>query len=302
MDSYDFVVNTNPMAESIDYVSGCVNTTTETVAVMQTAVIAQEHKSAAKICGNLNVGFFNVIAGQIDQNIANKDAEQKALAMELTQQEKALGNLKNRMTKDYNMIARRYGKLFNSLNQELRTRIAALDKPLMDFCTQNVKQLENRIYGMVSTVPVNQSESMTASQTIAVAHVKTNAQYLISSVARYLMNEKDQRERAEDLQVHTTEAEVYYVPIIVDEENTDTRTGAVQLRENPTLRKQMSELAYQQLSQSVNSQIPDLPWNNDDAKCQKVNDAFMARLDQSDLPKRVKDAMVALYDKQFKTL
>ena len=41
-DSYDFHVDTNPMAETIDYVSERVNHTTTTVAAMQTAVIAQE--------------------------------------------------------------------------------------------------------------------------------------------------------------------------------------------------------------------------------------------------------------------
>lgn len=298
----DIYVRTDNIAEAIDYVTNSVEMTTDAVVDMQNKVIDQEIKSAKKVTRNLNVGFFNAIAGQIDQTRANREAESQALSMELLQQQKVLQNLKERMTKDYNRKLSRYSKLFVSLDQELRTRIMELDKPLMDFCLQNVRKLENRIYGMVSSVPVNQSESLSASQSIAAAHVKTNAQSLISSVAYYLINEKDQRDKSDDLQVDASQAEVYYIPVIVDEENTDTRTGVVQLKDNPTFRTEMSELAYRQLVQSVNSQLADLQWTDDAAKCQKVYDAFMAKLEESDLSKRVKDIMVAMFDKQFKTL
>lgn len=301
-DSYDFHVDTNPMAETIDYVSERVNHTTTTVAAMQTAVIAQEVASTTQICTKLDVGFFNVVMGQIAQKVANERAKNQALAMELMQQQKALQNLQNRMGKDYTMIAGRYGKLFTSLNQELKNRITELDRPLIEYCTQNIKQLENRIYGLVSSVPVNQSESLAVSQNIAAARIKSNAQNLISSVTRYLVNDKEQRDRAEELQIEASRAEVYYVPLIVDEETTETRSEALLLKENPSLKHEMSERAYQQLVQSVGNQLQDLEWKDDAEKRQRVYDAFLAMIEEANPSKRVKDAMISLFDQQFKTL
>ena len=301
-DSYDFHVDTNPMAETIDYVSERVNHTTTTVAAMQTAVIAQEVASTTQICTKLDVGFFNVVMGQIAQKVANERAKNQALAMELMQQQKALQNLQNRMGKDYTMIAGRYGKLFTSLNQELKNRITELDRPLIEYCTQNIKQLENRIYGLVSSVPVNQSESLAVSQNIAAARIKSNAQNLISSVTRYLVNDKEQRDRAEELQIEASRAEVYYVPLIVDEETTETRSEALLLKDNPSLIHEMSERAYQQLVQSVGNQLQDLEWKDDAEKRQRVYDAFLAMIEEANPSKRVKDAMISLFDQQFKTL
>ena len=301
-DSYDFHVDTNPMAETIDYVSERVNHTTTTVAAMQTAVIAQEVASTTQICTKLDVGFFNVVMGQIAQKVANERAKNQALAMELMQQQKALQNLQNRMGKDYTMIAGRYGKLFTSLNQELKNRITELDRPLIEYCTQNIKQLENRIYGLVSSVPVNQSESLAVSQNIAAARIKSNAQNLISSVTRYLVNDKEQRDRAEELQIEASRAEVYYVPLIVDEETTETRSEALLLKDNPSLKHEMSGRAYQQLVQSVGNQLQDLEWKDDAEKRQRVYDAFLAMIEEANPSKRVKDAMISLFDQQFKTL
>jgi hypothetical protein len=51
--------------------------------------------------------------------------------MTLVQLTRALENVKRQMEADYQMIARRYTKLFASLNKALETRIQELDRPAM---------------------------------------------------------------------------------------------------------------------------------------------------------------------------
>ena len=193
-DSFDINVTTQPMADKMSEVAHQVGKTTVAVGVMETAVIAQEKSSADNICGKLDMGFFNVVMSQIAQRVANEKAKTQALAMELMQQQKAIQNLQNRMSGDYNMISARYAKLFGSLNQEMKNRIAELDKPVMQLCTHYIKQLENRIYGLVSGVPVLQSESLSAMQAIAAARLKSNAQALIENVASYVKHDQQSRQ------------------------------------------------------------------------------------------------------------
>lgn len=301
-DTYDFIVSTQPMADKMREVSHQVKATTAAVGVMETAVIAQEKSSADEICGKLDVGFFNVVISQIAQRVANENAKTQALALELIQQQKAMQNLQNRMTADYNMISARYAKLFGSLNKELKNRITELDKPLMQYCSQNVKQLQNRIYGLVSGVPMLQSESLTAMQAIAAARLKHNAQQLIEHLADYAKHDKQQKDTTEGLWCSGEQEVVYYVPIVIDEEDTDSRKGAVSLKENPTLRKHLDEVSYQQTVQAVSSASSSLNWQQSDETVINVANNYMAMVEKSELPKRIKDLMASMFNDQFKTL
>ena len=302
-DSYDINVTTQPMADKMSEVSHQVGKTTVAVGVMETAVIAQEKSSANQICGKLDMGFYNVVMSQIAQRVANEKAKTQALAMELLQQQKSLQNLQDRMSGDYNMISARYAKLFGSLNQEMKNRIAELDKPVMQFCTHNIKQLQNRIYGLVSGVPVLQSESLSAMQAIAAARLKSNAQGLIESVADYVKNDQRQQQTTENLwNADSYTTGTYYVPIVIDEEYSNGRKGLITLKENPTLRKHLGEMAYQQTIQKLNNAKDTLEWKQDDETVANVANGYMEMVEKSELPKRIKDLMMKMFNDQLKTL
>ena len=302
-DQYDIHVSTQPMADKINVVSNKVDMTTGAVAAMETAVIAQEKSSTEQICGKLDVGFFNVVISQIAQKQANENAKARALALELMQQQKALQGLQTRMTGDYNMISSRYAKLFGSLNQELKNRITELDKPLMDYCLQQVKQLQNRIYGLVSGVPVLQSENLTATQAIAAAHIKKNAQGLIEAAGDYIKHNKQQDNTTQSLwNTRIDEEQVYYVPMIVDEETTELRNGATIIKDNPELKRVIGDISYQTMIQTLDTISSSLDWKSDGDQCSTIANHFAAMVEKGDIPKRLKDVMMKLFDYNFKTL
>jgi hypothetical protein len=302
-DQYDIHVSTQPMADKINVVSNKVDMTTGAVAAMETAVIAQEKSSTEQICGKLDVGFFNVVISQIAQKLANENAKARALVLELMQQQKALQGLQTRMTGDYNMISSRYAKLFGSLNQELKNRITELDKPLMDYCLQQVKQLQNRIYGLVSGVPVLQSESLTATQTIAAAHIKKNAQGLIEAAGEYIKHDKRQENTTQSLwNAKIDKEQVYYVPMIVDEENTELRNGTTIIKDNPELKRVIGEISYQTMIQTLDSISSSLDWKMNETHNTTIANHYVAMVEKADFPKRLKDVMMKLFDCHFKTL
>ena len=201
------------------------------------------------------------------------------------------------------MISARYAKLFGSLNQEMKNRIAELDKPVMQFCTHNIKQLQNRIYGLVSGVPVLQSESLSAMQAIAAARLKSNAQGLIESVADYVKNDQRQQQTTENLwNADSYTTGTYYVPVVIDEEYSDGRKGLITLKENPNLRKHLGEMAYQQTIQKLNNAKDTLEWKQDDETVANVANGYMEMVEKSELPKRIKDLMMKMFNDQLKTL
>ena len=64
MAQFDFVVDTNPMAQSVDGVSMCVNATTAAVTTMQAAVIEENNRASKDICDNVDRGFYSLIRSQ----------------------------------------------------------------------------------------------------------------------------------------------------------------------------------------------------------------------------------------------
>jgi hypothetical protein len=76
-------------------------------------------------------GFYMLVKSQISQKAVAAYTEMSSKQITLLQLAKALDNIKRQMEGDYNMIAKRYTKLFQSLNKALETRIRELDRPAM---------------------------------------------------------------------------------------------------------------------------------------------------------------------------
>jgi hypothetical protein len=119
------------MARTVDSVKGHVNGVTAAVATMEAAVIASEKAASRTICENVDKGFYTLVKSQISQKAVAAYTEMTSKEMTLVQLSKALDNVKRQMEADYQMIARRYTKLFASLNKALEIRVQELDRPAM---------------------------------------------------------------------------------------------------------------------------------------------------------------------------
>ena len=192
MASFNYTVDTQPMADEIRTVSRHVDVTTGAVVSMQVAVIAAEAKAADHVCDNVNRGFYSLIRSQISQKIARLQSEVDSQLMQLNQQRAGLLSIKTRMQRDYNMITSRYVKLFNGLNVNLKNRVFELDKPTIDFVNREINKISNRTKYLSATVPVTQSESIAVSQKIVSSNVKQKGLNVINSMKTFIheMNER----------------------------------------------------------------------------------------------------------------
>ena len=70
MADFNITVDTQPMADSLDYVNSNVRDVTSSVVAMQSAVVIAQQRASEQICHNVDTGFFVLMKSQFDQKIA----------------------------------------------------------------------------------------------------------------------------------------------------------------------------------------------------------------------------------------
>ena len=173
MANFDFVVDTKPMADSVNKVSNHVKATTAAVVAMQTAVIHSEKEAAKKVCENVDSGFYNLISSQISMKLATYFTEMNAKLALLMEYAKALGKSQSRMDNDFHRLKREYYKLFHGLDISLENRIAQLDTAAMKLADTREKVVFSKFLRDVPETMIVSDEVNAAEQEIVSARIKT---------------------------------------------------------------------------------------------------------------------------------
>ena len=128
MGDFNITVDTRDMAQSLNIVNSNVQSVTNSVIAMESAVVIAQQRASEHICENVDSGFFILMKSQFDQKIAAVSSEMlsKMQLMESFKQE--IDKLMLIMADDYDRIKQRYLKHFNSLDKALETRVHELDK------------------------------------------------------------------------------------------------------------------------------------------------------------------------------
>lgn len=290
MAHFNFKVDTVPMAESIEDVAVHVDGTTAAVVAMRSAVVIAEQRGADKICSNVNFGFYSLIRSQISQKIATHKSKADAKIMELQQQSISLIAIKDRMEKDFMMLASRYSKLFEGLNKTLRARIFELDKPTTNFVMKDVFPSANRTKYLSGSSSISQVESITSSQMMSVSNTRYNAMKNISSMQDFIYSSENQKKLIgsiliDDLVIKPTEKNI---PIIISEsEGLNVRQLQWMITQPPLTKNSNSKIeSYVYLS------LINLRWAEADQNTlSRVKQEFANFVNQSGLSVRIKKQM-----------
>lgn len=191
--TFDCVIDTSPMAQTLSSVTGRVERTTQAVVTMQAAVVAAEKTGADKVCANVNRGFYSLVLSQISQKIANKQSRVEALGMKLAHQKRMLLNVKRNMEREYQRISERYLRLFTVINRELEHRIKQVDQPVFDLVNRSLDSTSNRMMTLSAWSSTMQAESVTQSQEVLLSTMKHHARTAIEQSADFLSQISEQR-------------------------------------------------------------------------------------------------------------
>jgi len=294
MATFNYTVDTHPMAQEMGSVSNHVKATTTAVVAMQTAVVIAEAKAADHVCDNVNKGFYTLIRSQISQKIARLQSSVDAHLMQLNQQKKQLLAIKGRMERDYNMISGRYLKLFNGLNSNLKQRVFELDKPITDFAVREVEKVSNRTKYLTATVPLSQLESLAISQKILASNLKFRGLNVINSMTKFLADMYAQKELTDRILLEgNVKNSTLFVPIIISESNFDKF-------DNKSIEVTVSNVELNKQSQSeiqntVMSFLDNLHWQKETGISKEIQSEFSKVLSSSNVSQRVKDMALKLF-------
>jgi hypothetical protein len=295
MATFNYTVDTKPMAEEMRSVSRHVNATTGAVIAMQAAVILAEEKAADHVCENVNKGFYSLIRSQISQKMAKLQSEVDSHLMQLVQQKNALLSIKNRMQKDYNMIASRYIKLFNGLNSNLKQRVFELDKPTIDFAVKEVDKVSNRTKYLTATIPVTQLESLAASQKIVASNVKYRGLNVIKSMRSFLFEMNAQKKLTDQILINDgryTESATVYIPILICECNRDKTDAAIEISVSDV---ELDNISKSAIKNTAFAELNQIVWNAKTSANPEVKSEFSKLVSTSSKTQRVKDMTSKLF-------
>ncbi|HBX52615.1 MAG: hypothetical protein A2W98_14585 [Bacteroidetes bacterium GWF2_33_38] len=296
MATFNYTVDTKPMAEEIRSVSHHVNATTGAVVAMQTAVILAEEKAADHVCNNVNKGFYSLIRSQISQKMAKLQSDVDSHLMQLVQQKNALLSIKNRMQRDYNMIAGRYIKLFNGLNANLKQRVFELDKPTIDFAVKEVDKVSNRTKYLTATIPITQLESVSLSQKIVASNIKHRGLNVINSMRSFLFEMNTQKKLTDQILINDnryTGTATIYIPVVICECNRD-KTDSKNL-EIIVSDVELDNFSKSAIQNTAYAEINKVEWSQKSVSNSEIKSEFSKLLSSSSKSQRVKDLAMQLF-------
>jgi hypothetical protein len=282
------------MAHEIDKVSHHVTATTTAVVAMKTAVIAAEKEASDHVCEKVNQGFYTMIRSQISQKMAKLQSDVDSLLMQLAQQQKQLLGIRTRMERDYNMLLARYSKLFTGLNQNLKQRVAELDRPTMNFALGEVEHITNRSKLLTATVPVGQLESVMQSQQILASNAKYQGMKVINTMRDFLSDFNDQRRLTSTILLSGEARESHLaVPVVMMETCIDRNGTTV---ENIVMNDTgLSASMQRSIQNTITSTEDNLPWVDTTDKDRETINEYGKMVASANLPDRVKEMMNNLF-------
>lgn len=305
--SFDCVIDTHEMAQTINSVKHHVDGTTGAVVAMQAAVIDAEKKGADLVCKRVNQGFYAMVHSQISQKMAKLKSRVDAQLLRMAQQAKQLEGIRRIMERDYQMISQRYHKTFTTLNRELRQRVTELDRPIIKFASAEADKLTNRNEQTVSAVPVGQSETVKTANKLIASRLKHSASRAISTIERFVAAANSLNAITDRILLRRStpapERQIS-VPAIILESNFDN-SGSNQTYVYVSSLTQASSAARNQIEQALYqaSRSDTLQWTEQPAKPDELVNYFRAFVAESSLPDRTKEMINKMFNaRPYRTL
>ncbi|MDR0568795.1 MAG: hypothetical protein LBG87_06280 [Spirochaetaceae bacterium] len=302
MASLHFEVDTSPMAHSVDSVRNHVNGTTAAVAAMEAAVIATERKAAQTICANVDNGFYMMIKSQISQKAVAAYTEMGAKQMSLAQLVQSIENVKRQMENDYQMICRRYAKLFASLNKELEIRVRELDRPAIKLAEIRKQIIFDKLKDDGSMLLECSGEVMQVEQTARAGKLKQKTRDTLRTLGESVAEKQSYAEWIESIlrsegaaEKSGGEAEFYYLPAVLSVALSLLNPN--ETRENVHIAQKDSWLNTAPIASEVGLHSDGLEWQSIPEKDRAaVRKEFMVICETDDADQRVRNEIIRMFD------
>lgn len=301
MATFDCIVDTTPMANSVDTVSKHVLGTTAAVTAMQAAVIKTEMDSADTICKNVDRGFYSLIRSQLSMKLAKHYTEMNAKLVLLLEYSKSLGKIQNRMEADVNRLRREYYKTFHGLDKALENRVYQLDKNAMILADLRNKLLRQHVVKDIAKVVCTDLEATRVSQLSLTAHMKTKTSATLNAIEKNVCANQKFRVQIKEIlgSKKLKDSAQEYVPVIYRKAQSTAVAGTevVNLYFPDFMEKNMKD----QIETSMMNQIEQLVEGEVSAEDKaEIAKEFQKLMSESSVTQRVAQTMMKLFGNEVR--
>ncbi len=191
MASFTVNVDTSSLAEHIDDISRSVQDVGSAVDDMSNRLVSAEQVAAQTVSDNVTYGFYMLTRNQFTQKAVELENDVRMTFIKVQTYADDLREIQARMEKDYNLISRQYIKIFNSIDDSLRTAVKELDQSVIEVAyTGRQKLSERRTDGSLKAVSYP-SDLIPASQSMISGKLKAKGRQLIRRIFSYISAEKE---------------------------------------------------------------------------------------------------------------
>lgn len=184
-------VDTNPFDHSVNDCDQKLDILKLAVIGMNTAQIAAIKDSSRKVAKHVMDGFFGLVSSEISQQVSdlmNKVSSKLALLLE---QKKASENTLKVMQRDYARLAGHYTKLFHNLDEEIFSRVTALDSHSFNFSKEIMhKLLFQSSLSQASTYAIESGEIGGTQTLIGASVVRSKVNRLLQTAHKYIRDNR----------------------------------------------------------------------------------------------------------------
>ena len=296
MADFNFTVDTTPMAQSVDGMSGRINATTAAVVAMEAAVIASEKQAADKVCANVDRGFYNLVKSQISMKVSTCYTEMQAKLALLVEYAKSLTKTKERMEGDYSRVRGQYTHIFKGLDKALANRIAQLDKDTVSISDTKKRLITGIFERNVSETVVTAAEVSSSNQQIAMSRIKDKTNHSLDFLANKVSENRTYKQLTESI-LDSTVSELKqeeYVPVIYVSKQSSLVTDKF------VFDLHYPEYLTEQIKNSIGLNILNqeeiyINAEKDDFERKAVSDEFQSLVASSSLDQRVAEKMMQMF-------
>lgn len=298
MASFDFVVDTSPMAASISDVKDRVSQTTAAVVAMQAAVIAAEQAAAEKLCEDIDNGFYCLMQSQLSMKRTEHFSTLRTKFLSLQELGKDLCSKQQRMEQDVARIQREYYRLFHSIDKSLEKQVRELDADAYKYVDQREYLITSRQLRDISEVLCYEKDTATVARTALTAKLKKRTRKTLESVGDNISQNQVYQDRMQEvLNPAYTEAPVpEYIPVVYVQESSMV-TPDVQVCEvlpPDSLDKSVKD----SVSTAVSGMFSELTREHtSEADKNRVRAAFQNIMSSANLDARIAGTMMNLFER-----
>ncbi len=298
MPTFDCLVDTTPMADVVNSISGHVVGTTSAVTAMQVAVIASEKEAADNICKNVDRGFFGLIRSQVSAKVAKHFTEMNAKMMLLMEFSKSLANMQARMEADVSRLRRQYYKIFHELDKALENRVFQLDSDVMNLARARKALITERILTDISESICSERDTTNTAQLAFSARLRKKTHAALNQVGTNILENCEYNRQMSQLldRQEANELQNEYVPIAysIEQSMVASNSSFAQVFLPSYLGKKEGEMMRQGVMNSFDT-LATAERNGEEQG--EVRKEFISLLQNTNLDPRIAKTMYSLYER-----